>query len=204
MRKEVNPCVVLIELFGALSAWPADAPPVEFDPRRTGTVLAWLALHLDTPQTRAEMCALFWPDDEPDAARYKLRQALYAIRGKLEQPAHAPDPLLLATGTTVQLNPALVRTDVAAFEEAHRAGKSAVDPAEQIRFLSEGVRLYRGDLLPGFYQDWVLAERRRLEEVYRDVLRRLIRAYEQCGDLEHALETAHRLVALDPLVEEAH
>src|SRR5579871_1264462 len=159
MRKEVNPCVVLIELFGALSAWPADAPLVEFDPRRTGTVLAWLALHLDTPQTRAEMCALFWPDDEPEAARYKLRQALYAIRGKLEQPASAPETLLLTARTTVQLNPALVRTDVAAFEDAYRAGKSASDPAEQIRLLSEAVGAHRGELLPGFYQDWVLAER---------------------------------------------
>src|SRR5579872_3425988 len=135
MPREMNPSVVSIDLFGALCVRLTDAPPLEFEPRETGTVLAWLALHLDTPQTRAEMCALFWPDDEPDTGRARLRQALHAIRSKLEQPAFAPDTLLLTARTTVQLNPALVRTDVATFEEAHRAGKSTATPKEQIRKL---------------------------------------------------------------------
>src|SRR5579872_4041725 len=184
MPREMNPSVVSIDLFGALCVRLTGAPPLEFEPRETGTVLAWLALHPDTPRTRAEMSALFWPDDEPDTGRYKLRQALYAIRSKLEPPPCDQDCLLLTTRTTVRLNPAIVCTDVAAFEQAHCVGKSVADPNEQIRCFSEASSLYRGDLLPGFYQDWVLAERRRLEEVYRDVLRRLIRAYEQCGDLE--------------------
>src|SRR5262249_52853791 len=98
----------------------------------------------------------------------------------------------------------LVRTDVAAFEEAIRSAGESGDPTDRIVHLGRSVGLYRGDLLPGYYQDGFLAQQRRLADHFWKALNRLRQAYEESGDLEHALECGRRAVSLDPLSEEAH
>ena len=44
---------------------------------------------------------------------------------------------------------------------ANRAGS----PAEQSTLLQHAISLYQGDLLPGFYDDWVLTERNRIADL---------------------------------------
>src|SRR5438128_6655729 len=44
----------------------------------------------------------------------------------------------------------------------------------------------------------------RLAELYQGALHQLVAAEEQAGDLESAIEYAHRAVSADPLREEAH
>ena len=90
-----------------------------------------------------------------------------------------------------------------AFERLVRAG----DPGA----LAEAVDLYRGDFLAGFafrgtlFEDWLMAERERLRELALEALARLL-AHQQRrgGDLQEALQTALRLIALDPLQEPVH
>src|SRR5439155_18765263 len=64
--------------------------------------------------------------------------------------------------------------------------------------------LYRGELLPGYYEDWLVPERERLAEAYLDGLCRLAAALAAAGDLPEATERARRAVAADPLREESH
>lgn len=193
-----------IRLFGSLCVLVPGRSPLTFPPGPTGALLAYLVLNGKHGRTREELIALLWPEDEPETARHKLRNTLYTLRRQLEQPPNARGSLLLTTRTTVQIDPARVRTDVAAFEEAVRAAARTTGPAERIRLLSRAIDQYRGDLLPGFYQDFFVAEQRRLAEAHRGALHALVLAYEQAGELDHAVECARSAIALNPLMEEAH
>jgi two-component SAPR family response regulator len=61
-----------------------------------------------------------------------------------------------------------------------------------MELLTQAVDLYRGELLPGFYQDWVQKEQRRLVDLYFRAVRRLIGHLTQAEDREHAIEYARR------------
>ena len=76
--------------------------------------------------------------------------------------------------------------------------------------LARAVDLYRGDLLEGLafrgalFEDWLMGERERLRELALDALAKLLAHQRVAGSAETALQTALRLVALDPLQEAVH
>jgi hypothetical protein len=112
--------------------------------------------------------------------------------------------VIIANRLDVRLNPAVVVTDVAQFETALQAAASALGIDEQVRRLDAATALYRGPLLPGHYEAWVLPEQQGLSELFIQALHRLAEHLERAGDLHRALEYAGRAVAADPLREEAH
>jgi predicted ATPase/class 3 adenylate cyclase len=93
---------------------------------------------------------------------------------------------------------------VAEFEAALRAATRAGSRTEQVQRLTEAVALYRGELLPGYFEDWVLQERERLAEAVHQALERLIAHERQAGNFPRALQWARQAVSVDPLREEAH
>ena len=67
--------------------------------------------------------------------------------------------------------------DVAVFEHAFNATQGV--PGNQLTknsaaLLTEAVDLYSGDLLNGWYQDWCLFERERLQNMYLCMLNKLM------------------------------
>src|SRR5206468_3485662 len=74
----------------------------------------------------------------------------------------------------------------------------------QAECLERAVELYRGELLPGCFDDWVLQERQWLAERFFQALGQLLAHLERKSDFPRALEFARRGVAADPLREEGH
>ena len=93
---------------------------------------------------------------------------------------------------------------MAEFENLTRIGPSPPNPSDHISALQQAVALYRGDFLDGFYDDWVLSERYRLESLYCDALAGLMAAREALGEHEAVLAVALRLLEQDSLREDAH
>src|SRR5262249_17344726 len=151
-------------------------------------------------QPRETVIEAIWPEDAPAAARHKLSVALSSLRRQLEPPGVPAGAVILADRFNVGLNPASVTTDVADFEAALRSAQAsrAVDREE---LLARVVALYVGDLLPGYYEEWAVAEQRRLAERYLEALRQLAGCLAARGDLARALEHAQRALAADPLRE---
>ena len=158
-------------------------PPVS---RRARSLLGFLALDR-RPHSRAELAARFWPDVLDESARTSLRSALAALRRSLEPDA---DRYLVATRERVGLTDD-VWTDAAAFDEHVAGGR-----------LLEAMELYRGDLLSGLGDDWVLAARDEWRERAAGVLARLAADAEAAGDWAVAIATTRRIVGLDPLGED--
>jgi predicted ATPase/DNA-binding SARP family transcriptional activator len=193
-----------IQLLGGLQAQQEDRLIARFQTKKTGLLLAYLALHQDRVHAREALAALFWPEAKPGAGTLSLRVALNSLRSQLEPPNAPKGCVLIADQTTVQINTVGVTTDVAAFNTALRRARGTTNAAMRIDLLRQAAELYHGELLYGYYDDWILAEREHLAETYRTVLTDLNLLLEQTGDPAQALNFALRAVAADPLREESH
>jgi DNA-binding SARP family transcriptional activator len=83
---------------------------------------------------------------------------------------------------------------------AHRAiRQSIVEDGETIQIL-----LQMGELLPGWFEDWVLIERERLRQLRLHALESACAQLIRVGDLSTAVEIGLAAVASEPLRESAH
>jgi tetratricopeptide (TPR) repeat protein len=75
---------------------------------------------------------------------------------------------------------------------------------EQIRTTETAIQLYRGDLLEGFYEEWILRERERLQARYLSSLKFLMVAYQQQGKWEQCLHYGRKILQIEPAREDVH
>jgi DNA-binding SARP family transcriptional activator len=97
--------------------------------------------------------------------------------------------------------------DVLEFERAVNTSKQAESMENQAmlrRALEKAMELYRGDLLPGCYDEWIVQERERFSQMYLEVLEKLLCLQEKEGDVPGAIRIAQRLLREDPLQEESY
>src|ERR1051326_3538507 len=193
-----------IELLGGLRVDGSDQSIVRFRTRKTAQLLAYLAYHSSRSHPREELMDLLWPESDTEAAHTNLRVALNSLRRQLEPPGIPAGSALIADHASIRIHPSTICTDVDDFETALGSAARTHDPAKRLHSLSYAVELYQGDLLPGFYEDWVLRERQRLADAYLAAVQDLIHLLEQSQDLNTAIEYAHLAVRADPLREEAH
>jgi DNA-binding SARP family transcriptional activator len=91
--------------------------------------------------------------------------------------------------------------DVLDFEDALTRANQAVQTGNTTatrQALAEAVKLYRGDLLPGCYDEWVLPECERLQQAFLRALEQLLLLLEQERDYSGAISAAQRLLRHDP------
>ena len=170
-----------------------DGQPLPKPPTlKSQSLFAYLALHRQRPQPRERLADLFWGDRPGRRARRSLTTALWHIRRCL------PDEnSLLADVHSVQFDPdADLWLDVVEFE--------ALVARSDLPSLQSSIALYRGDFLDGFYDDWILNQRYRLETLFSEALARLMRGLEARGDYDGALAVGLQLLQHDPLREDAY
>lgn len=193
-----------IEMFGQLKVIQADQEQTRFRTHKIGWILAYLALHLHQSVPRERLVDLFWPDKEIEAGRASLNNALSSLRRQLEPPGFPRNSLLIANWQEVRLNASAIHTDVQEFEELVRLAERATTEPERISFLERATSLYRGELLPGCYEEWVGPEQQRLHNLYVDALNRWSTILEQAGDFPNALPIVSRAIKADAFREELY
>jgi adenylate cyclase len=192
-----------LTLLGELRATTDDRRVIRFRTRKSGLLLAYLAYYRQRSHLRAELVELLWPELTPEAGRDNLSTVLSGLRRQLEPAGVPAGAVLIGDRASVRLNPEAVTTDVAEFKRALRAAQRAGNPIERARCLAQAVDRYRGPLLSGYGEEWVLQERPWLAENYFQALGELLAHLEQAGEFEWALALAQRGVSADPLREEA-
>jgi len=158
---------------------------------RLQALFGYLLLHRTAPQARDHLAFLFWPDTNEAQALTNLRNLLH----KLRQALPMPERFLLINSRFIQWQPAApYMLDVAAFEEAVTHATTAAE-------LANAIALYRGELLPSCYDDWILPERERLRQLALTTLDRLISLLETQRDYRTAIRYGQQLLQLEPLNE---
>jgi DNA-binding SARP family transcriptional activator len=179
-----------VQLLGGFRLTDANGSVSALDSLRVQSLLAYLVLH-PGPQPRQRLAALFWPESPEGQARTNLRKLVLELRrGLPDSERH----VLIDDRTLQWCGDAAVRLDVAEFERA-LAGASSAASLEGV------IGLYRGDLLPDCYEDWIIPQRERLRQAFMEALERLVAALEAQRNYAAAIRYARRLLDLDPLQE---
>src|SRR5215831_13055160 len=185
-----------LTLLGGFEARSDSGLSLAIPRKKAQMLLAYLVMHPKQTHLRDKLATLLWDDAPAEQARLSLRQTLFAIRQAL-----LSNPILL-DGDHVGLEAGAVTVDVCEFEQVARSQ----DPDE----LQRAAALYQGDLLEGIspgsaqFEEWLRAERERLHELALEAFAKLLAHQMKLEATEPAIQTALRLISLDPLQEVTH
>jgi DNA-binding SARP family transcriptional activator len=163
-------------------------------------LLAYLALHSGMAQPRQRLAGIFWPDSSEAQARTNLRRELHNLRLLIDDDAS----LVVEAATLTWCDDRTCRVDVRVFDTeraAALAARAAADDAAALRHATAAIAEYRGEFMPGAYEDWVLEHRDRLRRECVELCDLATSAWRKSGDLVRAAEVAQRRIQFEPLEE---
>jgi DNA-binding SARP family transcriptional activator len=159
-------------------------------------LVGFVALH-DRPVRRSKVSGTLWLDSPEERAGASLRSALWRV------PAPGGINVLAASGTHLWLN-TRVQVDLRnAIARAYRLLEdgqlvlAGIDVERELRYFS-------GDLLPSWYDDWLVMERERFHCLRLQVLDKLGDQLCASGRFSDALRVGLAAVQAEPLRETAH
>ena len=182
-----------IAVLGPL-AMRSDGAPIAGFSRKARALIGYLAAQKGEGVSRERLADLLWPDQASEQARHSLRNCLHELRAGLGQKAFSEE-----LGGPFACRLAKAEVDLVRFEELSQAS-----PREK---LEAAAGLYRGEFLAGLavpaapFEEWLGAERERLQALFCEVLQRLAAKEGAAGDHPAAITSARRLLAIDPLSE---
>ena len=154
----------VIHLLGGLRVVSSERIITRFRTQKTAALLAYMAYHRGRSHVRDLLIEMFWPDSEQESGRHSLSLALSSLRNQLEPPGVSDGAVIIADRYSVELNPVAFTTDVHAFEGAVRLAAQARNAPNRLTLFADALDRYTGQLLPGFYDDWITPEQERLAQ----------------------------------------
>jgi len=160
--------------------------------RAAQSLLAYLMLNAGTPYRREQLAGLFWPDMTDANARHNLRQILSRLRKTIGEQYIAADDLTIAFDATADY-----------WLDAQVLARK-VETKTSAEELIEAVSVYSGELLPGFYDEWVLLERERMQAAFEHKMTLLLDQLIEAKLWDDVLHWGERWIALGQTPEAAY
>src|SRR5215469_15148270 len=177
-----------------------DGTGVQVRSSRGVALVAFLVVHAGVPQARERIAGLFWPESADGQALTNLRHELHHLRQLL-----AEEPSLVVTSRDLcWRDTETCRVDVRVFDVERKAALGAAAAGDDDGVLMHAARAvgeYRGDFLPGGYEDWLLEARLERERWYVEVCDLLCQTRARRGDVAGAADAARRRIRVRPLEE---
>ncbi|MFN2118815.1 MAG: tetratricopeptide repeat protein, partial [Anaerolineales bacterium] len=183
-----------VRLLGGLSI-KAGRKPVKLPSRAAQSLFAFLILNAGTSYRREKLAGQLWPESTEERAREYLRHALWRIRKALEP---------VAADKLIHTHDFNVTFDAAGNYWLDTAAVTGAPQRKSPDDLIQALRAYGGELLPGFYDEWVSLERDHIQAVYQRELERLLDMLQQAGRWSDVLEWAEKWIALGQRPEPAY
>lgn len=168
-----------------------DGKPITL-PMSAQRLLAFVGLQ-DRPVKRNYVAGALWMDSPEQRAGASLRSALWRLR------QHGLD-LLETEGDSLRLSPA-VTVDV---KEAIDFARRIVSPNADWSEARNHFEALSADLLPDWYDDWVVGERERFRQIRLHALETMCTQLTQQRRFAEAVEAGLAAVRGEPLRESAH
>lgn len=157
-------------------------------------LVAFLALR-ERPISRAYLAGTLWPDCSSERSLADLRMALWRTN-------HSGSPVVEAAGMRLRLRPE-VQVDVRTLIDLGRAtaGNAARRVAARLGLSWSELSM---DLLPDWYDDWLVDDREGVRQLRLHALELLTAELSSNGRHAEAIQAALAAVRIEPLRETAH
>ena len=168
---------------------------------RMQQLLAYLILHRTTQLSRRTPAFLFWSNSSEKQAYTNLRNLLFQMRRALPE----VDNHIRLTHKAIQWNmSSSCEVDIITFEElTKKYEKEKINQSsdQNEALLTQAVDLYKGELLPDCYDEWIDVHRERLNWRYQSALNELVLLLESKQDYFNAIHYAHLWIQCEPYNE---
>jgi DNA-binding SARP family transcriptional activator len=195
-----------IKLFGRLSicgeGWIENLIPA-----KAKELLCYLLLHRGCSLGREFLACILWAEGSAENSKQYLRKALWQLQRAFTQVGVPAESILQANSQWVAANPkADIWVDVAEFERLCSRDLNPAPSADQScqEALEAAADLYQGELLEGWYQEWCLYDRERLQNMYLMLLDKVVALSEANQEYEKGVDYATRILKCDRAREGAH
>jgi DNA-binding SARP family transcriptional activator len=174
-------------------------PEAAWGRRKPAALLKLLALAPGHRLHREQLMEALWPELDPSAAAANLRKALHYARRALDGDDGVS--LIASVSEVLSLPPEGLWVDVDAFLAAVAHARRTGDPSGY----AQASDLYGEGLLPeDRYDEWAIERRDELHFEFLTILEEFAAMLEARGDLDGAARAVRRVVAAEPLREQAH
>ncbi len=192
-----------VTLLGEQAVLDATTGEVRTRASRTIALLAYLAAHRGSPQSRTRIAGTFWPDSADAQALTNLRRELHQLRRVL-----AGTTGLQVTSTHLAWSPGPdCVVDLAEFLRERAAAADAAGAGRDDDAMAQGLRAlqrYGGELLPGMDEEWLRPLRAELSQACCETADLVCAAALRCGRPASAVPAARKRIALAPLEERGY
>lgn len=183
---------IKIELFGSVRFYK-NGNSINISRKKTKSLLAYLMLNPNR-HARERLIALFWNDSSETDARRALRVSLTEIR------AVFGDSIFIAEQDWIQLNPSYAMwVDVFEFQNISKWSSE-----KNISDLQNYLKLYSGDFMQEYYDEWVVNLREKYLAMYVSGLLQGANAYRVAGDYKSAIGFSEQVLQIEPVNETAY
>jgi DNA-binding SARP family transcriptional activator len=164
-------------------------------PGRSQKLLALLALR-EKPMTRLLVAGMLWPESPEREAASSLRSALWRLKGE------AGDALVIEKiDVGLRSSVGVDLREARALARRLLAGSETTLPGDTS---TTAVQMLSGELLPGWYDDWVLIEGAEWHQLRLHALEAMASRLTAEGRCADAIQAALATVRVEPLRESAH
>jgi DNA-binding SARP family transcriptional activator len=168
-----------------------DQRPVAL-PLSAQRLVAFLGLQ-ERPQQRDSVAGALWTDSSEGHAAANLRSALWRLR-------RPGVPLVTVDGRRIELSQH-VAVDV---REVFAFARRVINPTQACELTEIDSVVLDGDVLPDWYEDWVMLERERFRQIRLHALEAVCERYTWAGRHAQAVEAGLAAVREEPLRESAN
>jgi predicted ATPase/DNA-binding SARP family transcriptional activator len=163
--------------------------------RPAQSLFAYLILSTETSHRREKLAGLLWPDSLEETARDNLRHTLWRLRKAFQS---------ISATTYLQANDLTIAFNASTDYWLDAAALEGVDDSASADELLSSLSGYQGELLPGFYEEWVVLEREHLSSIFEHHMARLMSLLQQEKRWLDILDWAERWIKLGQKPEPAY
>lgn len=172
--------------------------PIPIPSRASQSLFAYLLLTAGTEHRREKLAGLLWPNASEENARSNLRHELWRLRKAIE--TRSPRKRAVNYLSVDEISIAFDANSDYWLDTAFLQRISDASANDLIESLS----VYRGELLPGFYDEWIVLERERLRAIFEQKMARLLDALIEEQRWRDVLDWGERWIALGQSPEPAY
>lgn len=188
--------------------------------KKSKIILAYLLTHPAEIISKDMVIDLFFDDIPPDKVDVVYHSTIYNIRTALkiydlksdapkrskQKPFDYNPQYLMYEDKTLRLNHDFYyKSDNVEFEELYSKFKvPGLSADDKIKFAEEAVRLYKGDFLPGYYDNWCEEMRINYKNIYIILCEGLVKEFELIKNYDKVIEYALLILNQDKLNENAY